>query len=243
MRRCGCGPPNSRPVPRWAQLCWVPTPGRMLGAGAGQGCPEMRFLGSNLNWWHLRSRGTVPGLAGDSPGSPGWQPGPPFSRGGVVRGCLSLHWLQGEPRHRAKPRCAFYPGMKVGKAYGDDVLPRGPADWFGDSWGKAAKSTRFFFFFSGEAGSAASQRPGGCLRHGRCLHLSTLAGEGNPARCWPVLVPAHLLPPCSAARTSPPWQEDGPVLDSCCVGVLRTGAGLLVTGRCPKVTVGWPEEI
>lgn len=101
----GCGDtPYLHPMPSWAQLCWVPTPGRMHCAGAGQGCPPMRFLGSNLSWVASQKRGdgSWAGKGGGSRGSPSWQLGTPLLEVGGSWGCLSLHWLQGEPRHRAK---------------------------------------------------------------------------------------------------------------------------------------------
>lgn len=216
---CASGSPHLHPTPSWAQLCWVPTPWRML---CVDGLLREAF-GEQSELVASQKQGERTGKGQGNPGSPGWQLGTALL--GVcmcvcvcVWGCLSLHWLQGEPRDRAKPGCACDPWMKVGKADGDDVLPQGPADGSGDSWGKAAKS-RGFLGFLGETGSAASQHPGGCP------HWSREPGAH----------PSHLLPPCPESRASPPWQEDVPVPSSCCVWVFSTGPGLLVILGVPKM--------
>lgn len=108
----------------------------------------MRFLGSNLNWVASQKQGGST-WAGKGQSWFTWlAAGPPFSGGGSGGASLSTGY-RGSQDIELSRDAHFYPGMKVGKAYGDDVLPRGPADGFGDSWGKAAKSTRFFFFFFG----------------------------------------------------------------------------------------------
>lgn len=169
--------------------------------------------------------GTWAGKGWGSPGSPGWQPGTPWlGVAGGGWGCLSLHWLQGEPRHRAKPRCAFYLWMKVGKAYGDDVLPRGPADGAGDSWSKAAKSTRFFFFFSGESWKRSIAAPRGMAPSWQMSPSLRPRWSGQPSQPLARPAPAHISPMSCSMRTSP-----SPTFAS--LGVFSMGAGSLVTAR------------
>lgn len=122
----GCGdPPTCIPCPAGHSSAGYPPQGGCVVLGRG-GMPPHEVLGRNLSWVasHRWRDCSWAGKRGGSRGSPGRPPGTPLLEVGGSWGCLSLHWLQGEPRHRAKPRRAFNPWMKVGKAYGDNVLPR-----------------------------------------------------------------------------------------------------------------------
>lgn len=143
-----------------AQLGQVPTTVRMLFAGAAEGCPHMRLLGSNPNWVvsQKEREGSWAGKGQGSPGSPGWQLGTPLLWVRGRSGAVSLSTGYRGSQDIELSCDALYRRMKVSEAYGDDVPPPGPAARSGDSWAKAANATRLFFP-SGEAGSAASQHP------------------------------------------------------------------------------------
>lgn len=148
-----------------------PQGGGPKGLGQVQGAPRCGF-GVRPSWAG-RARGRE-ALAGS--GHP--------SAGGVW-GCLSLHRLQGEPRHRAKPGCAFYPRRKVGKVRAEDVLPPGPAG------GKATESAGIFWV------TLQVQHPS----------APGMAPTGQSRPCCRNRSPSKVL--TSRAHLSPPTHHDG----------------------------------
>lgn len=96
----------------------------------------------------------------------------------------------------------------------------------GDSWGKAAKSTRWVFLV--EAGSAASPCPGdGSIVADGSMSLPLLEQVSQPGAQM-----SHLLFLCPAERSLKPWQEDAPNPSSC------WDVGSLVAVRGPRATCG-----
>jgi len=161
-----------------------------------------------------------------------WFTGQPAARGGW--GCLSPHWLQGEPRHRAKPRCVFYPRRKVGKAYGEDVRACGVLlTPLGTAGAKLPDPQDFF----GVKLAAQHHSPPGDVSIVADVFISLPLLEQVT---WRSVRPSRpsLSPLCPAARSSPSRQEDVLVPDSCCVRVFSSEAGSLVAVRGPEVTRG-----